>query len=169
MLNKCIFQKSVVSVETHIYLQNLASIQPRTSPFKYARSSSADRSVARASRAGSAASSPATRDTRPAPRARPRRMGPACKKGSWRNRILKIWANMYERERERERDLNSENPAFCSKSSPPYVPRVLYFLVSSESCVKLPILFSVVFWPSPSLWTGSLCKSKYPELPRSVV
>ena len=45
-------------------------------------------------------------------------------------------------ERERERDLNSENSAFCSKSSPPYVPRVLYFLVSSESCVKLPILFS---------------------------
>ena len=44
--------------------------------------------------------------------------------------------------RERERDLNSENSAFCSKSSPPYVPRVLYFLVSSESCVKLPILFS---------------------------
>ena len=47
-----------------------------------------------------------------------------------------------ERERERERDWNSENSAFCSKSSPPYVPRVLYFLVSSESCVKLPILFS---------------------------
>ena len=30
------------------------------------------------------------------------------------------------RRRERERDLNSENSAFCSKSSPPYVPRVLY-------------------------------------------
>ena len=31
-----------------------------------------------------------------------------------------------EREEERERDWNSENSAFCSKSSPPYVPRVLY-------------------------------------------
>ena len=30
------------SFPTHIYLQNLASIQPRTSPFKYARSPRTD-------------------------------------------------------------------------------------------------------------------------------
>ena len=36
-------------------------------------------------------------------------------------------------ERERERDLNSENSAFCSKSSPPYVPRVLYQLFSGDA------------------------------------
>ena len=31
------------SFPTHIYLQNLASIQPRTSPFKFARSPLTDR------------------------------------------------------------------------------------------------------------------------------
>ena len=31
------------SFQTHIYLQNLASIQPRTSPVKFARSSEAAR------------------------------------------------------------------------------------------------------------------------------
>ena len=35
-------------------------------------------------------------------------------------------------ERERERDWISENTAFCSKSSPPYVPRVLYQLFSGD-------------------------------------
>ena len=36
------------SFQTHIYLQNLASVQPRTSPLKFARSSNAAAERARA-------------------------------------------------------------------------------------------------------------------------
>ena len=38
LLFKFSFFKRILAIQTHIYLQNLASIQPRTSPVKFARS-----------------------------------------------------------------------------------------------------------------------------------